>query len=106
MERESMMQVEISGTNVEIGQALITHISGRIRESAGKYFPRPIDATVTVSREGPMYRVDCAVHAISGANLYSHAEDLDVYASFDQAAEKLEKQLRRFKRRITNHHDS
>jgi len=100
------MDVIVSGRNIEIGHALNSHISDTIKNAADKYFGQPIDAAVTVSREGPMYHVECKVHAIHGVSLHSHAEDLDVYASFDLAAEKLEKQLRRLKRKIKNHHDS
>ena len=100
------MDVIVSGRNIEIGQALNSHISDTIKSAADKYFGKPIDAAVTVSRHGPMYHVECQVHAIHGVNLRSHAEDPDVYSSFDLAAEKLEKQLRRLKRKIKNHHDS
>lgn len=100
------MNVIVSGRNMEIGQALNSHIAQAIKEAAGKYFDSPIDAAVTVSRNGPMYRVECQLHALHGISLHSHAEDADVYTSFDQAAEKLEKQLRRLKRKIKNHHDS
>lgn len=100
------MDVIVSGKNLEVGQALNSHISHTITQAAGKYFEKPLDAAVTISREGPMYRVECALHLIPGVNFHSRAETQDVYSSFDLAAQKLEKQLRRFKRKIKNHHDS
>ncbi len=100
------MDINISGRNIEIGQAFHGHAADRIRGAAQKYFEHSIDATVTVSKEGPMYHVECNLHIPHGVNMHSRAEAPEVYASFDQAAEKLEKQLRRFKRRIKNHHDS
>lgn len=101
-----VMDVIVSGRNIEIGQALNSYISDTIKNTADKYFGKPIDAAVTVSRNGSVFHVECQVHAIHGVNLHSHAEDADVYSSFDLAAEKLEKQLRRLKRKIKNHHDS
>ena len=100
------MKVNISGRNLDIGQALKVHISDRLKAASDKYFTRSIDAQVTVSRQGPFYRIECALHPAHGVSFHSHAEGADVYTSFEAAAQKLEKQLRRFKRRITNHHDS
>ncbi len=100
------MNVTISGRNIEIGSAFHNHATDHLKAAAEKYFDRSIDASVTVSKEGPMFRVECSLHAPGGVNLHSRADAPEAYASFDLAAEKLEKQLRRFKRRITNHHDS
>ena len=100
------MIVNISGRNVDVGQPLKSHITDRLKAASDKYFDRSIKAAVTVSRQGPFFRVECALHPVQGVNLHSHAEGADVYSSFEQAAQKLEKQLRRFKRRIKNHHDS
>ena len=100
------MNVNVSGRNVAIGQALETHIINRPKAASDKYFDPSIEAAVTVSRQGPEFRVECALHPVQGVNLHSHAEGVDIYTSFKEAAKKLEKQLRRFKRRIKNHHDS
>ncbi|MCH8347671.1 MAG: ribosome-associated translation inhibitor RaiA [Proteobacteria bacterium] len=100
------MNVNVSGRNVAVGQALETHISNRLKATSDKYFNQSIEAAATVSRQGPEFRVECALHPVQGVNLHSHAEGADVYTSFEDAAKKLEKQLRRFKRRIKNHHDS
>lgn len=100
------MNVNISGRNVDIGQPLKTHITDRLKATSDKYFGHSIKAAVTVSRQGPFFRVECALHPVRGVNLHSHAEGADIYTSFEEAAEKLEKQLRRFKRRIKSHHDS
>lgn len=100
------MDVNVSGRNIEIGQAFHTHASERLQHAANKYFNNLIKASVTVSKEGHLYAVECNLQAPTGVNMHSHASAPEVYASFDLAAEKIEKQLRRFKRRIKNHHDS
>lgn len=100
------MNVSISGRNIEIGRSFHLHAMDRIKGAADKYFDRSIDASVTVSKEGPMYHVECNLRAPKGVNMHSRAEAPEIYTSFDLAAEKLEKQLRRFNRRIKNHHDS
>ena len=100
------MKLSISGRNVDISPAFHTHASDRLKSAADKYFDRLVDASVTVTKEGGMFRVECNFHAPGGVNMHSHADGPEAYASFDQAAEKLEKQLRRFKRKIKNHHES
>lgn len=100
------MNVSICGRNIEIGRSFYVHATDRIKGAANKYFERSIDASVTVSKEGPMYNVECNLRAPKGVHMHSRAKASEIYASFDLAADKLEKQLRRFNRRIKNHHDS
>jgi len=89
---------------MNVGDALTTHVQGRLGSVADKYFNRTIDATATFAKEGHTYRTHVSFHANQGINLQSRGEAEDPYAAFDMAAEKVEKQLRRYKRRIKNHH--
>ncbi len=98
------MDISVTGRKVDIGESFKTHIIERLNAATGKYFNRSIDASVTVSKEGHLFMVDCQLHANQGVKFQSHAGAEDVYAAFDDAAEKVEKQLRRYKRRIKNHH--
>lgn len=68
------MNVSVSGPNVAIGQALETHIANRLKTAPDKYFGPSIEAAVTVSRQGPEFRVECTLHPLQGVNLHSHAE--------------------------------
>ena len=99
------MDIQVSGRKLNIGEALTDHIKHRLEDLADKYFNRSLDAHVTLAKEGHLYRVDCNLHANSGINLQSRGEGDDPYGSFENAAEKIEKQLRRYKRRIKNHHN-
>lgn len=99
------MQVNITGRKINVGEALTTHIEDRLDFGVSKYFSRSIDVGVTIGKEGHAFKVDCHLHAPPGLNIRSHAEADDVYAAFDAAADKLEKQLRRYNRRIKNHHN-
>lgn len=100
------MQIIVSGKQVDVGDALRSHIEARLSDGLGKYLDRVTTVKVVVSRESHMFRVDIngntGTH--SGIVIKSHAEGADVYGAFDAAAEKIEKQLRRYKRRLTNHH--
>ena len=59
---------------------------------------------MTVEKEGFGFRTECAVHLDSGIVLHTEANAADAYASADQAAIRIEKRLRRYKRRLKDHH--
>jgi len=98
------MDVQVNGKQIDIGDALRSHVIDRMAERVSKYFDRAVDGHVTFSREAHLIRVDCAVHAGHGIDMQSHASAEDPYASFDQALDRIEKRLRRYKRRLRNHH--
>jgi len=98
------MQLQISGKNIDTGDALREHVAGRLGDAVGKYFDRTVDAHVTFNKEGFAFHCNAQVHLSSGMVLQSHGEAADVYAAFDNAMERLEKRLRRYKRRLKNHH--
>ncbi len=97
------MQVQITGKNVDVGDALKSHIKARLDQDVVKYFDDDANGHVTIAREGSEFRSDCSLTLGSGISLQSHGQSADAYASFDIAAEKLEKRLRRYTRRLKNH---
>lgn len=99
------MQLQISGKNIDTGEALRNHVSERLGDAVEKYFDRTVDAHVTFVKEGFTFRCDAQVHLSSGMLLQAHGESSDIYASFDNALERMEKRLRRYKRRLKNHHN-
>jgi len=100
------MQVNVVGKQIEIGDALRTHVESSLAGGVGKYFDRPGQAQVTFSREGTGFRCDCVVHFDSGIVLQSTGDAADIYASFESASDRMEKRVRRYKRRLKNHHNS
>ena len=97
------MQVQVSGHHLDVGESLRTHVLERLEASVGKYFDKPIDGHVTLSKEGHEVKADCAVHLNSGMRINTQARAVDPYAAFDAAAERLDKRLRRYKRRLKSH---
>lgn len=100
------MQIQVSGKGVDIGESLSQHAKTRIEETISKYSDRINHVQIIVSKESHRFRVD--IHANlgthSGLVVKSHALGEDVYVTFDSALDKVEKQLRRYKRKLTNHH--
>ena len=98
------MQLSINGKQLNIGSALRQHIEHQVSTIVGKYFLNPTDANVTVSKEGPSFRTDTTVHVGKGIIVQGHSLSGDPYASFDEAASHVAKRLRRYKRRLRDHH--
>jgi ribosomal subunit interface protein len=99
------MQIQISAKQVDLADALRQHVETRLTSAVEKYFSSPIEAHVALSRNGQTYRADCTVHVGHGIDAQAHAEAGDVAASVDAAVTRLEKQLRRYKRRLRDHHN-
>ncbi len=87
-----------------MGDTLRRHVEQRLGAAINKYFDRAIEAQVQFSREGHQIRTYISVHAGSGILLQSHAASEDIRSSFDHAADRVLKRLRRYKRRLINHH--
>jgi ribosomal subunit interface protein len=100
------MQINVSGKGVEVGESLRQHVAKQTEDQVSKYIDRINNMQVVVSREAHLFRVDITgnlgTHA--GMVIRSRGEVGDVYAAFDEALEKIGKQLRRYKRKLTNHH--
>jgi ribosomal subunit interface protein len=94
------MPFRVSGKNLDIGEALRERVSARIVEALSKYFDGGYSGHVTVEKEGFGFRTECAIHLDSGMTLHTDANAADAYSSADQAALRIEKRLRRYKRRL------
>jgi ribosomal subunit interface protein len=99
------MRIQIAGRQMDVGEALRTRIEGELSSGVGKYFNRATDAVVTVGKNGGNgVEVDCTVHLSSGISLQAQGHAGDAHSAFSDAMEKLEKRVRRYKRRLKNHH--
>src|SRR5258708_28100888 len=97
------MSFRVSGRNIDVGEALRSRINERIAEATAKYFDGGFSGHVTVGKEGFGFRTECVIHLDSGIVLEAEAMAADAYASADQVAGRIEKRLRRYKRRLKNH---
>ena len=97
------MPFRVSGKNIDIGEALRARINQRVAEATAKYFDGGFSGHVTIGKEGFGFRTECVIHLDSGIMLEAEALAADAYASADQAALRIEKRLRRYKRRLKDH---
>ena len=98
------MTISISGKQLDVGDALRTHAESALVSLVGKYFDRLIDANAVFSRDAHLYCVDLSVRVGHDLSFTATAEAADPYPAFDLAAERLEAQLRRHKRKLRDHH--
>ncbi|RZJ03405.1 MAG: ribosome-associated translation inhibitor RaiA [Brevundimonas sp.] len=99
------MQVQVSGKHVDVGEALGSRISQELEDGVGKYFERGgQEAEVTVSKDGHGFKVDCWVRLASGQSLVTTGLGGDAHSAFSDSLDKLEKRVRRYKRRLKDHH--
>ena len=97
------MPFRVSGKNIDVGEALRARINERIVEATSKYFDGGFSGHVAIGKEAFGFRTECVIHLDSGIVLEADALAAEAYASADHAAERIEKRLRRYKRRLKDH---
>lgn len=100
------MTLRISGKHMDIGDSLKSRIEERITDAVDKYFGHGFGGQVTMDKQGAFFHADCMIHLDSGVTLQASARETDAHASFDKAAERIEKRLRRYKRKLKDHQTS
>jgi ribosomal subunit interface protein len=98
------MRYQISGKQIDIGEALQTHVKTQLEEILGKYAGRPTEAIVVFSKSGHEYVCESVVHLSTGLTAQARGVATEIYAAFAASGEKMDKQLRRYKRRLKDHH--
>jgi ribosomal subunit interface protein len=99
------MKVRVSGKQVEIGAALPEDVRMRLEAAILKHFDGGAEANVVFSHDGPFFRADSTVHLDSGVVMKAEGDGKDAYLAFDSSLVHLEKQLRRYKRKLKNHRE-
>ncbi|HYG91689.1 MAG TPA: ribosome-associated translation inhibitor RaiA [Azospirillum sp.] len=99
------MQLTVKGKQLDVGDALRTHVAENLNSLVGKYFTKPMEANVVFSRDAHLFKADIQVHVGRGIVLQSMSEATEPYPAFDTACEKLHKRLRRYKDRLRGHHN-
>lgn len=99
------MAINIQGKQMDIGDALQTHIREKLDSLAEKYFNRTIGGTVTLTPEGHAFFKAHIILQVGQFTVVGHATAGDAYGAFDDAAEKVGKQMRRYKKRLRDHHE-
>jgi ribosomal subunit interface protein len=98
------MHITVTGKQIDVGDALRRHTQAAVEDIAEKYFSNALEAHVVFSREAHLIQCDLQVHVGRGILVRSEADANEAYAAFDIAADRIDKRLRRYKRRLRDHH--
>lgn len=98
------MRIEVAGKQMDVGDALRQRLTEKLEDTIGKYAIRPTEARITLSKDAYYFVCDCQAHLSTGLTAKASAKDSDVQTACDMAIAKIEKQLRRHKRRLRDHH--
>src|SRR5215470_5664942 len=99
------MHVTVKGKQLEVGEALRGHVESALTAAVSKYFSNPLESQIVFTREAHLFRADVSVHVGRSILVQSQALAADAYAAGDAAIEHVAKRLRRYKRRLRDHHN-
>jgi ribosomal subunit interface protein len=97
------MTLRVSGKNLDIGEALRQHVLEKVEATVARYFTGSVGGHVVMTREGSGYRSECTLRLSSGVSLHAEGRAHEPYLCFEQAADKIESRLRRYKTRLKGH---
>jgi ribosomal subunit interface protein len=97
------MTLRVSGKNLDVGESLRQHVLEKVQTMVAHYFDGSVDGHVVLTREGSGYRSDCVLRLSSGVSLHAEGRAHEAYSCFEQAANKIEGRLRRYKQRLKGH---
>src|ERR1043166_8025488 len=100
----SDMRSAVPRSQLGVGEPRGSHVEAHLEALLIKYFGSAIEAHAVFAREAHLIRADLSVHIGRGIMVKSSASATDYYPAFDSAAERLAKQLRRYKSRLRDHH--
>jgi ribosomal subunit interface protein len=98
------MLITVKGKQLDVGDALRGHIETSLRVNVEKYFANALESHVVLTREAHLFRADVSVHVGRGILVQGQASDADAYVASDTAIQHVTKRLRRYKRRLRDHH--
>jgi ribosomal subunit interface protein len=97
------MQITVSGKQLDLSDALRTHVAENLDRITRKYFDHALEAVITFGRARSFFTCDINLHAGRGLVLRAEGEAQDAHTAFDDAAEHIAKRLRRYRRRVNEH---
>jgi putative sigma-54 modulation protein len=96
------MQLNISGHHVELSDAVQAYVRTKMQRIE-RHFDHVVDVHVVLGAERQLHTVEATVH-VSGNNLHAQSQHEDMYAAIDLLIDKLDRQVRKHKEKLTDHH--
>jgi len=96
------MQINLSGHHVEITPSLRDYINEKLAKIE-RHFESATDVNCILTVEKLEHKAEATLN-VSGNTLHAHAVESDMYAAIDEMADRLDRQVRKHKEKITDHH--
>ena len=98
------MQINLTGHHVELTDPLRNYVDEKF-ERLERHFDQVTDVHVILSVEKLRHTAEATVH-ISGGKLFADSTKEDMYAAIDGLTDKLDRQIKKHKEKLTDHHRS
>jgi ribosomal subunit interface protein len=98
------MQIKITGKHIDIGEGLRQHVEEKLQSFRERFFDGSVHGAVTIEKQRGRFLSDCSLHLATGLHLQAHSENAEPMACVDAALLHLEKQLKKYKQRLKDHH--
>lgn len=98
------MRIAVQGKQMDVGDSLRAHIEDALKANTEKYFDKAVEGIATVSKDKHLFKSDITVHVGKEIHVQGRGSAGDAYAAVDESIERIAKQLRRYKRRLRDHH--
>jgi len=98
------MQIDVTGQHLDVTPALRDYITGKL-ERLERHFDKVTNVHAVLSVEKLRKKAEATIN-VNGASLHANAEDEDMYAAIDALVDKLDRQIKKHKEKITDHHRS
>lgn len=96
------MQINLTGHHVEITDSLRNYVEEKM-ERVERHFDKVTNTHVILSVENVRHKAEATVH-MSGNNIFAESTEDDMYKAIDALVDKLDRQVKKHKEKITNHH--
>lgn len=97
------MQIQVSGHQVALTPALRDYATNKLSRIV-RHFDHLHDVTVTLSLEKLLHKAEATLHCAANKTIHADAQDVDMYAAIDALADKLDRQVKKHKEKLTSHH--
>ena len=97
------MQITVSGHQVAVTSALNSYVTGKL-DRIVRHFEHLHDVSVTLSVEKLFQKAEATVHCAASKTIHAEAQAADLYAAIDALADKLDRQVKKHKEKLTSHH--
>ena len=96
------MQLNLTGHHVEITKPLREYVDSKLTRLE-RHFDHVTNVHVILTVDKMIHKAEATMH-VSGADLFADSNAEDMYAAIDGLADKLDRQLKRHKEKLQDHH--